>query len=114
MRLMSNFAYRDAKGKLTQIPVRYGDMNRQVAQIQKSNSENTMPSAPFIACYIKNLAIARTRLQEPTHISKVQVRERAVDYDPITGQPKYLNMQGENYTVAVSYTHLTLPTIYSV
>jgi len=99
MRLMSNFAYRDAKGKLTQIPVRYGDMNRQVAQIQKSNSENTMPSAPFIACYIKNLAIARTRLQEPTHISKVQVRERAVDYDPVTGQPSYLNMQGENYTV---------------
>ena len=49
MRLMSNFSYKDAKGKIVQVPVRYGDMNRQVAQIQKKNSENTIPSAPFIA-----------------------------------------------------------------
>jgi hypothetical protein len=55
MRLMSNFAYKDAKGKLVQIPVRYGDMNRQVAQVLNKNSENIVQSAPFIACYIKNL-----------------------------------------------------------
>jgi hypothetical protein len=95
MRLMSNFAYKDAKGKLTQIPVRYGDMNRQVAQIMRKNSENVVQSAPFIACYIKSLDFARDRLQDPTYVSKVNIRERAYDAQ---GR-EYLNTQGENYTV---------------
>lgn len=99
MRLMSNFSYKDAKGKLVQVPVRYGDTNRQVAMIQKKNSENTMPSAPVIACYIKNLAIARARLQEPTHISKVHIKERDTWINPATGQEEYINTMGENYTV---------------
>ena len=42
MRLMSNFSYKDAKGNLVQIPVRYGDMSRQAALAQRKNSENTI------------------------------------------------------------------------
>lgn len=99
MRLMSNFSYRDAKGKIVQVPARYGDMNRQVAQIQKKNSENTIPSAPFIACYIKDLKVARARIQEPTHISKVHIKERDSWYNPATGKDEYINVEGENYTV---------------
>lgn len=99
MRLMSNFSYSDNKGNLTRVPVRYGDMNRQVAQILAKNSENTMPTAPLIGCYIKNLEVARTRLQEPTHISKVHVKERDSWYNPATGQEEFLNVEGENYTV---------------
>lgn len=99
MRLMSSFSYKDAKGKLVQIPVRYGDTNRQVAQIQRKNSENTVASAPMIACYIKNLALARNRMLDPTHVSKVQVRERDTWINPQTGQEEYINTQGENYTV---------------
>lgn len=95
MRLMSNFSYKDAKGRLVQIPVRYGDMNRQVAQIINKNSENIIQSAPFIACYIKSLDLARDRLQDPTFVSKLNIRERAFDE---TGQ-EYLNTQGANYTV---------------
>lgn len=95
MRLMSSFAYKDAKGKIVQIPVRYGDMNRQVASIMMKNSENVIQSAPFIACYIKNMEFARDRLQDPTYVSKVQLRERAYDEQ---GQ-EYLNIQGANYTV---------------
>ena len=95
MRILSNFSFQDATGKLTQIPVRYGDMNRQVAQIMKKNSENTIPSAPFIACYIKGLELSRDRMQDPTFVSKVNIRERAFDD---LGQ-EYLNVQGENYTV---------------
>jgi hypothetical protein len=96
---MSNFSYSDNKGNLTRVPVRYGDMNRQVAQILAKNSENTMPTAPLIGCYIKNLEVARTRLQEPTHISKVHVKERDSWYNPATGQEEFLNVEGENYTV---------------
>ena len=95
MRVMSNFSYKDAKGKLTQIPVRYGDMNRQVASLLKKNSENTIPSAPFIACYIKDIQFDRPRMQDPTFVSTVNIRERAYDEN---GQ-EYLNTQGANYTV---------------
>lgn len=94
MRIMSNFSYKDAKGVLVQVPVRYGDMNRQVANILRKNSENIVNSAPFIACYIKDLQFDRDRLQDPTFIDKVNIRERAKD-----GSGNYLNTQGANYTV---------------
>jgi hypothetical protein len=92
---MSNFAYKDSKGQLTQIPVRYGDMTRQVAQILKKNSENTIPSAPFIACYIKDIKFDRPRLQDPSFVSTINVRER--DYDD--NLKEFVNTQGKNYTV---------------
>ena len=95
MRLMSNFAYKDARGKIVQVPVRFGDMNRQVAQVLNKNSENIIQSAPFIACYIKGLDFARDRLQDPTYVSKIHIRERAYDADG----NEYLNTQGANYTV---------------
>lgn len=93
--VMSNFAYKDAKGNLVQIPVRYGDMTRQVGQILKKNSENTIPSAPFIACYIKDMQYDRPRMQDPTFISKIHIKERAFDEN----NQEYLNIQGSNYTV---------------
>lgn len=95
IRVMSNFSYKDAKGQLVRIPVRYGDMNRQVAQILKKNSENTIPSAPFIACYINELQFDLPRLQDPTFVSKIHVRER--EFDRSTGM--YTNKQGANYTI---------------
>ncbi len=95
MRIMSNFSYKDAKGQLVRVPVRYGDMNRQVSQILKKNSENTIPSAPFIACYIKDLQFDRPRMQDPTFISKINIRERSYDQEG----KEYLNTQGSNYTI---------------
>lgn len=95
MRLMSNFGYKDSKGVVKRVPVRFGDMNRQVAQILNKNSENIVQTAPFIACYIKGVEIAKDRLQDPTFVSKVNIRERAYDAE---GQ-EYLNVQGANYTV---------------
>lgn len=92
---MSGFGYKDAKGQIVKVPVRYGDMTRQVGQILRKNSENTIPSAPFIACHIKDLQFDRSRMQDPTFVSKVQVRERAVDEN---GQ-EYINQQGAGYTV---------------
>jgi hypothetical protein len=91
---MSNFAYKDNKGNLVQVPVRYGDMTRQVAQILRKNSENSIPSAPFIACYIKDLQFDRPRLQDPTFISKLHIRER-----DINSSNDYVNEQGSNYTI---------------
>lgn len=95
IQVMSNFSYKDSKGNLTQVPVRYGDMTRQVSQILKKNSENTIPSSPFIACYIKDLQFDRPRLQDPTFVSKIHIRERAYD----ANNEEYLNVQGSNYTI---------------
>jgi hypothetical protein len=94
IRVMSNFSYKDAKGNLTRAPVRYGDMNRQVAAILSQNSENIVQSCPFIACYIKDIQYDRDRLQDPTYTNNVQIRERARD-----DSGNLLNIQGENYTV---------------
>ena len=95
IQILSNFAYKDAKGQLVRVPVRYGDITRQVGQLLKKNSENTIPSAPFIACYIKDLQYDLTRLQDPTFISKVNIRERGFDLET----QEYLSTQGNNYTV---------------
>lgn len=94
MRVMSNFSYKDGKGKIIQVPVRYGDLSRQSAAILKKNSENVLATAPFIACYIKDFRYDRSRLQDPTFISKVHIRERDTDIDG-----NLLNTQGGNYTV---------------
>jgi hypothetical protein len=107
MRLMSNFSYKDGRGNVIQVPVRYGDMSRQVASTLNKNSENMLNSAPFIACYIKSLDLARDRLQDPTFVGKMHIRERQYGYidenpnSPTFGQTieDYANVQGENYTV---------------
>ena len=70
-------------------------MNRQVSQILKKNTENTIPNAPFIACYIKDIQYDPSRTQSPTFTSTANIRERAVD--PTTGE--LLTTQGKNYSV---------------
>jgi hypothetical protein len=95
MRAMSLFSYKDATGRLVQVPVRYGDITRQVASIINKNSENILQTAPFIACYIKDVQFDRARMQDPTFVSKMSIRERAFDNEG----NEYLNQQGANYTV---------------
>jgi hypothetical protein len=117
MRLMSNFSYANNQNVPIQVPVRYGDMSRQAASILTQNSENLMNSAPFIACYIKNLALSRERLQDPTFVNKLNIRERQWEYvdenpdSPTYGETiqDYGNTQGENYTV-----ERLMPTPYTV
>lgn len=95
MRTMSNFCYMGANGVPVQVPVRYGDMTRQVGAILNKNSENILQSAPFIACYIKDLKYDRSRMQDPTYVNKIHVRER--EYDEQGNE--YSNKQGSNYTI---------------
>lgn len=95
VRLFSNFSYKDGDGKLTQVPVMYGDITRQVGHILRDNSENKIPSAPRIAVYITGLEQDRTRTSDASFTSKVHLRERAYDSD----NNEYLNTQGKNYTV---------------
>jgi len=100
VRVLSNFSIELGKGKdgvvqLRQVPVTYGDMTRQVANIIRNNSENALQSAPKIAAYITALEYDRERMQNPYHIEKQHLKER--NYNETTGE--YDNTLGAGYTI---------------
>ena len=100
IRMVSNFQVefgRDRAGvtALQRVPVLYGDSSRQAAEIIKQNSENIMNAVPAMAVYVSALTYDRARVQNPTYISKLNVRERY--YDPATGD--YSTTQGDILTV---------------
>lgn len=100
VRIMSNFQVelsKDADGNRTfqRVPVFYGDASRQASQILRSNSENAIKAVPAMAVHINALAYDTARIQEPTFVSKLNIRERL--YDPESGE--YTDQQGDAYTV---------------
>ena len=95
MRIVSNFPVKDGKGKTKEVPVMYGDLTRQVANIIRENSENKLPSAPRMSVYITALELDKDRLTDSSYTRSVNIRERA--YDDLNEE--YLNFQGPNYTV---------------
>ncbi len=100
MRIFIGFKYQAGDGSLKQVPVAYGDLTKQVAQIIRENSENKMPSVPKIACYITGIELDRNRLADASYVSKVSIRGRSFEsFDDETGQPIYDNTQGGGYTI---------------
>ena len=99
MRVFIGFKWKAGDGTEKLVPVMYGDMTRQVAAIIKENSENKLPSVPRIACYITKLDIDKTRLSDPSFVSKVNIRERRYTDADNDGLVEYQNEQGGNYTV---------------
>ena len=100
IRILSNFSVETGKGAddtvtLRAVPVVYGDPTRQVANIIRQNSENTLAYAPRIAAYVRELNYDRERMQNPYHIEKQHLKER--HYDETTKQ--YTNKLGAGYTV---------------
>lgn len=100
IRLVSGFQVEfgqtaDGLRPLQQVPVIYGDPSRQAAQILKQNSENTLNSVPAMSVYISSLDYDRDRVQDPTFVGTMSVRQRA--YDPVTGN--YLSTPGDAYSV---------------
>lgn len=105
MRILSNFPVQDSKGVTKEVPVMYGDLTRQVANIIRENSENKLPSAPRISVYITGMEIDRTRTSDASYTRKTNIRERAYDEN----NNEYLNHQGKNYTV-----ERLMPTPYTI
>ena len=95
IRAFSNFSYKDNAGSLRKVPCTYGNLTRQVANIIRDNSENKVVSAPRIAAYIQGLEYARDRIQNPTHVNKLNIRERQFDQNT----QQYTGAQGPGYTV---------------
>lgn len=87
----------DSNGNETfkKVPVMYGDQSRQASTILRNNSENTMNSVPAMAVYISNLSYDQSRLQDPSFVQTMQIRQRR--YDPVTGT--YDSVEGQSYSV---------------
>lgn len=99
-RMFSNFSIeygRDNSNNATliRVPIRYGDATRQAQTILQDNSANSMPSTPLMTFYISALEYDRPRIQDPTHVSKLQVRQRYFD----TTTDTYETTQGNAFTI---------------
>jgi hypothetical protein len=100
-RIFSNFQVeygRNEEGTnhaLIRVPVRYGDASRQAQTIIQQNSASAMPSTPMMTFYISSLDYDRPRVQEPFHVSKINVRQRT--YDEATDS--YETTQGNAFTI---------------
>lgn len=99
-RIFSNFQVMyGAEGSpnetLVRVPVKYGDPSRQAQTIINDNSANALPSTPLITFYISGMEYDRSRIQEPYHVNKMQVRQRYYDQDTQT----YETTQGNAFTI---------------
>lgn len=77
------------------VPVRYGDITRMAAAIIKENSENKMNTVPIMTVSITALKYDRERVQNPTHVNKLHIRERKYNNETDT----YSMYQGNAVTV---------------
>jgi len=93
--MLSGFKIRSVDGTEKIVPVMYGDLSRQAANIIRDNSENKIPSAPRISVYISELKMDTSRLADASYINKINIRERAINPDT----NEYTSQQGTNYTV---------------
>ncbi len=100
-RIVSNFQIeygREAnsdQAALLRVPVRYGDASRNAQTIIQENSASSMPSTPLMTFYVSSLDYDRPRMQEPYHVSKINVRQRTYDQDTET----YETTQGNAFTI---------------
>lgn len=99
-RIFSNFqvmygAQGSENETLVRVPVRYGDWSRQAQTVAQENSSSFMPSAPLITFYITGMEYQQSRMQEPYHVNKVQVRQRTYDSDT----ESYETTQGNAFTI---------------
>ena len=80
---------------LVRVPVRYGDASRQAQTILQNNSASDMPSTPLMTFYITDLKYDRPRIQDPTFINTIQVRQRTYDSSTDT----YETTQGNAFSI---------------
>lgn len=98
-RIMGNFQVEfitDGVTTLQQVPIKYGDTSRQAGHIFRNASENTiMGVVPMMSYYVSGLDYDRGRMQNPTFVSNINVRQR--EYDAATGT--YGSGAGDAFTI---------------
>lgn len=100
IRIMSHFSVefgKDSQGVIAYqtVPVYYGDPSRQTMAAITGGSENALPTVPSMAAYISGFDYDRDRLQDPTFIGKINIRERSYD----SASNTWGNDQGNAFTI---------------
>lgn len=100
IRLISGFQVEFGKDRtgaraLQRVPVFYGDSSRQAMAIIQGNTENALPTVPAMAVYISNLQYDRNRIQDPSFVSKMHIRQRTYNEESGT----YEHTQGNAFTI---------------
>lgn len=100
IRLISEFQVEFGQNRagnttLQRVPVFYGDSSRQATYIIRGGSENTLPTVPSMAVYVNELQYDRARIQDPTFVSTMRIRQR--QYNDVT--QSYEQTQGDAFTV---------------
>lgn len=92
IRLFGNFNISDGydengKQRLRRVPCRNGDISRQAAVQLHENSENKLPSAPFITVSISSMNISRANVRAPmTNQTVVGVNKQNADTKEYSNQ----------------------------
>ena len=101
IRIVSGFqvefgADRNGHQTLQRVPVYWGDGSRQVAQIITQNAApNIMSAVPAMTVYINNITYDRDRVQDPTFVGKMQIRQKYYNESTM----EYENKQGNAFTI---------------
>ena len=107
IRCVSGFQVQFGKNRegvktLQTVPVYYGDGSRQVASLFNQMSENAVMAVPAMTVYIQNITYDRDRVQEPTFVGKMNIRQRAFNEET----QEYEAKQGNAFTVE---RHMPVP-----
>jgi len=99
-RIFSNFQVEYGKANtssasLIRVPVRYGDWTRLASTVQQENSASSLPATPLMTFYITDLEYDRPRMQEPSFVGRMQVRQRYFEQ----GTGTYETTQGNAFTI---------------
>ena len=87
---------RNGNTTLQRVPVYWGDGSRQVNTILQNNSSGSvMPTVPAMTVYVNGITYDRDRVQDPTFVGKMNIRERT--YNETTQE--YEHTQGNAFTI---------------
>lgn len=92
----------DGTAQFRQVPARWGEPSKMVAQLIRQNSENTLLYTPLMSVHITTITTAPDRRQNPTHVDTTLVDEREFDEDTET----YTTQLGDRFTVK---RHMPVP-----
>ena len=84
------------------VPAKYATSDKMTAAILKNNSENTMLNVPAISVYVTGLEYQRDRMQDPSFVDKMNIRQKR--YNSVT--ETYSTDPGNAFTVE---RHMPVP-----
>jgi len=95
IRMISGFQIEFGNNTLQRVPVYYGDGSRQVASIISNNSTNALPTVPAMTVYINGITYDRDRMQDPTFVGKMNIRQKYYNEETM----EYENRQGNAFSI---------------